>query len=116
MIKQLLNEFRTQNNVSPAKIDDWEENQNCLFHCHYMARIQEICHAPEYLRQREGYILSEACGGRNFAHNPNETLRLIIFEQLGKSSEHREIMLMDNIACAFHMDFMNHFTYVTIRG
>ena len=117
MIKELIQEFRKENRKFPAQMDYYEEDQYCLFHCLHMTRIQEICHAPEFLRQRNGYILSEACAGRNFAHNPNETLHLIIFEQLGKSPEHKEVLLeSSNIACSLHMDFMNHFIFVTIRG
>ena len=116
MIKDLIQEFRQQNGKLPARIDHYEEDQNCLWHCHHMANIQEVCHSPELPRQRNGYILSEACAGRSFAHNPNETLRAIIFEQFTNSPEHKEIILMDSLACAYYMDFAHHFIYVTIRG
>jgi hypothetical protein len=122
MIKQIINEFRKQNGRPPVSFDDYIENQYCFWHCHYMARIQECCHAPENLRNGK----AEAVGGRGIFHDPYDTLRAIVFgapDETGKitggfanSPEHREIILMDNLAGAFHMDFMNHFVFVTIRG
>lgn len=115
MIKELIDEFRKQNGRHPAIFNHYKEDQYCLWHCLYMVRIKECCHAPEYLRQREGYILSEACATRPFFRNPHETLRAIVFEQFANSPEHREILLFnDNLTCAFYLH--EYYIFVTVRG
>ena len=115
MIKRLLNEYRMQNGKQLVVMDNWEEDQYARWHCLYMAKIQECCHAPEYLRQRDGYILSEVVAGRSFFHTPDETLRTIILEQIANSPEHKDIILSnDNLACAFHVE--HYYVFVCIRG
>jgi hypothetical protein len=111
MIKQLIAEFRKQNGRHPAKFDHYEEDQNCLWHCLHMARTQDLCHAPEYLRPGK----SEACAARSFFRDTRETLRAIVFEQFANSPEHREILLFnDNLACAFYQH--QHQLFVTVRA
>mgnify|MGYP007112145263 CR=1 FL=1 len=111
MIREIINEFRRANGRHPVSMDNWQENQYCLWQCLHMARNQDLCHAPEHLRPGK----SEACAVRSFFHNPHETLRAIVFEQFGNSPGHRDIILFnDNLACAFHVD--QYQVYVTIRG
>jgi hypothetical protein len=111
MIKEIINEFRRQNGRHPLRMDDHKENQNCLWHCLHMAKTQNWCHAPEYLRPGK----SEACAVKSFFHDSYETLRAIIFEQFADSPEHRDIILFnDNLACAFHIE--QYQVYVVVRG
>jgi len=111
MIKQIINEFRRINGRHPAKMDNHEENQNCLWHCLYMAKIKEICHAPEHYLNGK----CEAVAVRGFFHNPIDTLHMIIFEQFANSPEHRDIILFnDNLACAFYIE--QYQVFLTVRG
>jgi hypothetical protein len=110
MIRQILNEFRQQNGKPSLAIDNYEENQNCLWHCFHMSRIQCLCHAPEHLRPGK----SEACAVKSFYRNHYETLRAIVFEQFADSPGHRDILLSDNLAAAFHVEHYN--VFVCVRG
>lgn len=111
MMEEIINEFRAHHGRHPLRMDNWEENQNCLFHCLHMARTQDLCHAPEYLRPGK----SEAVAVRGFFRNPQDTLRAIVFEQFGNSPGHRDILLFNaNLACAFYIE--QYQVYVCVRG
>lgn len=111
MLQKLINELRCLNGRHPIRLDNYEENQNCLWHCFYMARTQNLCHAPEYLRPGK----SEACAVNSFFHNHYETLRAIILEQFANSPEHRDILVFnDNLAAAFCVEYYQ--IYVCARG
>ncbi len=111
MLKRIINEFRQQNGRHPIAMDNFDEDQNCLWHCKYMAEIQDCLHAPDYLRQGK----SEAVAVRSFFRDHYEALRAIAFDQFANSMEHRDVILFnDNIACAFHIE--SGCIFVTIRG
>lgn len=112
MLGGLINEFRAQHGVGPASFSDLRENQNCLQHCWHMSRIQGCCHAPGYFYPGK----AEAVGYGSFYRDTRESVALILFGERGfiNSPEHRGILLMPNLACAYCQD--NWMVYVTIRG
>jgi len=112
MLRGLINEFRAQYGVGPANFSDSQEDQHCLCHCWYMSKIQGCCHAPGYFYPGK----AEAVGRGSFYRDTRESVALIIFGEQGfrTSPEHRDILLMPNIACAFCQD--NWMVYVTVRG
>lgn len=115
MLQELINELRRLNGRHPVRLGNHGENQNCLWHCLHMARTQNLCHAPEYLRQRGDYILSEACAVNSFFHDHYETLRAIILGQFANSPSHRDIIVFnDNLAGAYCVEYYQ--VYVCIRG
>ncbi len=111
MLKDIINDWRKTQGRHPISLDNQQENDNCLFHCKYMALIQECIHAPHHLRQGK----SEAVGKASFYRDAREALSAIIFEEFANSMCHRDIMLFnDNLAGAFHAE--HNIVWVTIRG
>lgn len=111
MLKNIINEFRQQNGRHPIEMGNWDEDQNCLFHCKYMAEIQDCQHSPEHFRPGK----SEAVAVRGFFKDRYEALHAIVFEQFANSMGHRDILLFsENLACAFCAE--GNLIFVTVRG
>jgi hypothetical protein len=110
MLQSIINEFRAQNGRHPVGMDNWQENEHCLWHCKHMANAGCV-HAPGHLLHGK----SEAVAYRSFFRDPREALNAIVFEDFTNSMEHRDIILFnDNLACAFHVE--HNCVFVTIRG
>jgi len=110
MLKDLINEFRQQNGKLPLAMDNNQENQYCLWHCLFMETIQNLVHAPkEYLGDK-----SEAIGSCGFFKDARETLHYIIFDKFNNSPAHKEVLLSDNLACAYHI--AQYQVLVCVRG
>ena len=113
MLKNIINEFRQRNGQHSVSIGDELENEHCLYHCKYMASVQNCFHAPEHLL----YGKSEAVGYCYFFRDPLEALGVIIFDQFSNSMGHRNILLFSrHLACAFHVDHESKLVFVTVRG
>ena len=111
MLKGIINEFRQQNGRHPLAVDNWQENEYCLWHCKFMAEVQDCRHAPEHLLHGK----SEAVAMRWLFHDHYGALRAIVFEQFADSIDHRNILLFsENLACAFYVE--QNCMFVTLRG
>jgi len=111
MIKNIINDFRRQNGRHPLDMNHHQEDEHCLWHCKYMAEIQDCQHAPDGLLHGK----SEAVAMRWFFRDPHEALRAIVFEDFAGSMKHRDVILFnDNLACAFHIE--RNCILVTVRG
>jgi len=111
MIAGIINDFRKFKGIEPSFYWHEEENKNCLEHCYYMANIGEVVHASKgHLKNK-----SEAVARCNFKATAEETLRHLVFEVLGKSHSHADILIgSENIAYAVHARQCT--MYITIRG
>ena len=111
MIRRIINEFRAANGRHPFSFPDHEANKHCLWHCQYMSYKEDVVHAPSHYLNGK----SEACAMRGFYKDQYNTIRDMIFDDLGKSERHRDIILYSQeLACAFYTTQYN--IYVTIRG
>lgn len=111
MIIDIINDFRQTNGKERIFCWDPAENDYCLQHSLHMARINNLEHAPAHLLKGK----AEAIGMSDFNIDTNNTSRFIIFELMGNSTRHREIILnYDNLAYGVFMH--NWKVYLTIRG
>lgn len=112
MIKEIINEFRKSNGRHPLAMDNWQENEYCLWHCKYMAEIDDCIHTPHYFRQGK----AEAVARASFYRDVREALEDIIFKDFAESMCHRNVILFnDNLAGAFHVTEHN-LIYACLRG
>lgn len=111
MLKSFINEFRNSCGKPSVSFDDYQENQYCLWHCLYMANIQNCCHTPDFFLCGK----SEAVAVMPFFyHNYEDVLHKVVFEGFANSPEHKKVLLSDNLACGFYDYSYN--VFVTIRG
>jgi hypothetical protein len=112
MLYQLINEYRAKNGRHNMPFDNYVENQNCFFHCVYMAQTGDVVNAPSYLLNGK----KEAVAERVYFREYNEAVRAMI-EEFDTDPLHREIMLFNfNLAGAFFIRRDVHSIYVCIRG
>lgn len=111
MIIDTINEFRRQNNKPPVL--NWMSHLNdyCLLHSLEMARRKECYHSEEFYRPTYGEIVAKG----SFLNNFGNSIRYMIFEVIGKSPEHRELLLNWNtMGYGYNVD--KEEIYLTIRG
>jgi hypothetical protein len=111
MVIDIINEFREKNNKE--RIFAWNpiENDYCFQHCLYMARQSYLVHAPEFFRKNK----AEAVAVCTFMEDNEKTIRYLLYECIGKSQEHRDVVLnYDNLAYGFYI--YDYTAFLTIRG
>ena len=110
-MKDLINQFRQINGKEPVR--NWNKvlEDHCLGHVLAMINSGKLYHAPEYYRK--GY--SEAVACCDFITDWGTTLRYLIFEVIGKSEEHKKILLESNEIGYAVMSDKNR-VFITIRG
>ena len=110
-IMNLINEFRQINSKKP--IENWNRtlDDHCLSHTLAMINKGEIYHAPrDYLKNYDEIVWR--C---DFMNTWDETFRHLIFELIGKSEEHKKILLESQELGYGVMSDKNK-VYITIRG
>jgi uncharacterized protein YkwD len=111
MIISALNDFRKSNDKNPVFSWDPVENDYCEAHCRYMAWHNHFEHTPEYLLKGKAEAIAMIAYGRD----NEETIRRLIYDVLGTSREHKNIILnFKNLAYGFYA--YNNCAYLTIRG
>jgi len=105
---EAINRFRLHHEVEPIRYTDVLTNHHCQLHCFEMAKRQTIFHTPEYYL--EGW--SEAVAMMQYCDQWKDQ---VIFDILGVSDGHRDILLNNNkLAFAGHIH--DNVVYVCIRG
>jgi len=107
----LINEFRESCSKEPVKYWNKILSDFCLTHSIAMVNSGKLYHAPEYYRR--GY--SEAVACCDFITDWETTLRCLIFDVIGNSPEHREILLESQEIGYGIMSDKNR-VFITIRG
>lgn len=111
MIVDILNEFRGNNGKPHIFCWDPVQNDYCEAHSHYLAWHDRFEHTPEYLLKGK----SEAIGMSIYGRNNEETIRRLIYDVLGTSQPHRNVILnYSNLAYGFYV--YDNKAYLTIRG
>jgi len=110
-VKDLINQFRQINGKEPVR--NWNRvlDDHCLSHVLAMINSGKLYHAPEYYRK--GYGEAVACC--DFITDWETTLRCLIFDVIGNSPEHREILLESQEIGYGIMSDKNR-VFITIRG
>jgi len=110
-ILRTVNNFRNQNGRDSVNSWDYTVEGHCLQHSLAMSRDRNVYHAiPEYL---EGW---SECVAMSMVDTGNidDILGDMIFNVLGKSEEHRNILLNANIV-AGAIILNNWVAYLTLR-
>lgn len=110
IIERAINDFREANSRGSASFNKMKAD-HCFLHCLEMSRRNSVYHAEQCLLNE----WSEAVAMSTFEGDFENTVRHIIFEQLGKSEPHKKILLDSNelaVACFSS----NYKMYLTIRG
>jgi hypothetical protein len=111
MTMDIINEFRASYGKSRVSLWDSVQNDYCWSHSLAMANRGHVYHAePCYVR---GW--SEAVGMIHFIDNSEVTLKRLIFDVLGGSESHRNIIL-DSSHLAVGVVVHNYKMFITIRG
>jgi len=112
MIKErAINEFRAGHGIEAVYHFDGRESDHCFSHCVAMARRGEIYHAePHYL---QGW--SEAVAMLSNDGSYEDTLRKAVWNVLGASDQHRDILLRCPVL-AIGVYIADNNMYITIRG
>jgi hypothetical protein len=88
-----LNEFRRVSCVHPIHGWDSRENWHCELHTFFMIRCG-VQHSPDiYLNGK-----AEAVCACPFLQSWDDTVGHVIFEMFGNCPDHRNILLMNNLA------------------
>jgi len=104
----VINEFRELNGKNRVNVHN---SFNCEQHCWAMIAVENLYHAePCYLN---GW--REAIAKSNYWGNWSELERCMIFEVLGNSPEHKDILLNSSELVYGVINFGGN-VYLTIRG
>ena len=107
----LINEFRESCGKEPVKYWNRVLDDHCLSHVLAMINSGEVYHAPrDYLR---GY--DEIVWRCDFMNTWDETFRHLIFELIGKSEEHKKILL-ESQELGYGIMADKNRIFITIRG
>ena len=89
MVKEAINDFRSEN--GKGRIFSWNERENefCVLHSLYMANTGIFEHTPFCFRLHRAEILAV----ENFMFNFRDTIRHMIWNIFGESEQHRNILL-----------------------
>ena len=111
LLVEIINQFRQQNGAS--RVLNWNQvvSNYCTEHCWAMAGRNELYHTePCYLGN-----WSEIIAETYFDTDYKTTFQKLIYDIVGKSSEHREILLRSNELAYGVMHFKCK-VYLCIRG
>lgn len=109
-MREIINEFRHGNGRGHV---DWYEDEmkNCELHSVAMASRGELYHAEPCYRRDWG----EAIACSSIRGNWDDTMRFIIWDLLGKSEGHRQVLL-NNRYLAYGYVTANNMIFLTVRG
>ena len=110
-VRDLFNEFRQINGKEPVR--NWNRvlDDHCLSHVLAMLNLGNLYHTPEhYLKD-----YSEIVACCDFRNNWGETFRYLIYEVIGNSPDHREVLLESQEIGYGIMSDKNK-VFITIRG
>jgi hypothetical protein len=110
-MENIINEFRGKNGRGAVECFDREVCNHCFSHSLAMSHRAHPYHAEPHLLN--GW--SEAVALGYFNGDFYGTLRELVYDVIGKSDEHRNILLNCN-TIAFGIFTSNHRMYLTIRG
>jgi len=110
-VMNLINELRHINGKEP--LINWNQvlNDHCLSHTLAMINSGEVDHAHKDYLQDYGEIVWRC----NFMNTWDETFRYLIFELIGKSEEHKKILL-ESQELGYGIMSDQGKIYITIRG
>jgi len=111
MVVDIINEYRKANGKEYIFVWNPVENDYCMEHCLYMAKLQCFEHAPEHLRKGKAEAIAK-CG---FIIDNFTTVRYLIFNVINESQKHKDVVLnYENLAYGFYIH--NYTAYLVIRG
>lgn len=111
MIPKAINDFRCENGARPVEVWNKKLNDRCLLHTSAMIHRGKLYHTPTcYL---EDY--REIVGACSFLDNYENTARSLIFDYIGKSPEHKKILLECN-EMGYGDETRDGNLIITIRG
>ena len=110
-IINLINEFRAKYGKGPAEYWNRVLDDHCLSHTLAMINSAKVYHAPKDYLKDYGEIVWRC----DFMNTWDETFRHLIFELIGKSEEHKKILLESQELGYGVMSDKNK-VYITIRG
>ena len=105
-----LNDFRRDNGIYSADFQSWI-SEGCFEHCKSMAALNMLYHCPQELR----WDLFECVSCCDIFLNDRDQIRHSIFQLLGNSPSHRNLILSASILGAAFLKFDNKM-FVTVRG
>lgn len=110
MIPDIINQFRKECGVKPAKFDLYDQNSYCLAHCIAMAERGHLYHAEPHLLGdfAEAVAMCECVG------DWGKIERSLIYDILGSSEQHKQVLLKDELACG--LTFHDNKVWITVRG
>jgi len=111
MTMDVINEFRASYGKSRVFLWDSVQNDYCWSHSLAMANRGAVYHAEPCFVKGWG----EAVGMIAFIDNNDVSLRRLIFDVLGQSESHRNLIL-DCSHLAVGIVVHNYKMYITIRG
>ena len=110
-IQNLINEFRAKHSKGPVEYWNRILDDYCTQHCIAMINSGEVYHAPrDYLKD-----YSEIVWRCDFMNTWDETFRHLIFELIGKSEEHKRILL-ESQELGYGIMADQDKVFITIRG
>lgn len=110
-VMNLINEFRAKYGKEP--LINWNRvlDDHCRSHVLAMINSGEVYHAPRNYLQGYGEIVWRC----DFMNTWNETFRYLIFELIGKSEEHKKILL-ESQELGYGIMSDQGKIFITIRG
>lgn len=107
---EAINDFRRDNWTHEAIWQDWIADK-CYYHCEYMADNNMFFHAPAELRD----WCAECVSYSKVFLNERDQIRHMVFDLLGSSPSHREIILSANEigGCYYVRD---NYAIITVRA
>jgi len=107
----LINEFRESCGKEPVKYWNRVLDDYCLFHSIWMIKSGKVDHAPKDYLKDYGEIVWRC----DFMNTWDETFRYLIFELIGKSEEHKKILL-ESQELGYGVMSDQGKVFITIRG
>lgn len=105
-----INDFRYANGRSSVTWETWISDK-CFYHSREMALSSFFYHAPVHFLDG---LLEAVCTSHIWL-NKRDQIRYMVYELLGKSPSHRDLLLNSSIlgGCDF---IHNNCMYITVRG